>query len=232
MNRIRVTLMATLLAILAACATPPPQTPAPAAPPRDLLVELGDAEAAGDHDAMLSLARALLADPATDDALTLDLADLLAREGDTQGALAAYQGVADKEAAAPEPDWARLINLEGRMAEIAAAAGDTSTASVHTGRAVGLVTQHLGIDHPRLAPLLAFAKAKGLNMPAIAMVGGFATLQDMELALADSIERGRDTGAAMPSGRRLSPRVFGEEPDFDLVKVFYGTDRAPDPGEL
>ena len=98
MNRIRVTLMATLLAILAACATPPPEAPAP---PRDLLVELGDAEAAGDRDAMLSLASDLLADPATDDALTLDLADLLAREGETARALAAYQTVADTEAAAP-----------------------------------------------------------------------------------------------------------------------------------
>jgi esterase/lipase superfamily enzyme len=232
MKRIRVTVMATLLAILAACATPPPQTPAPAPPPRDLLVELGDAEAAGDHDAMLSLANELLADPATDEALTLDLADLLARQGDTQGALAAYQGVAKATEAAPEPDWARLINLEGRMAEIAAAAGDTGTASLHAGRAVGLVTRHLGFDHPRLAPLLAFAKANGLDMPSIAMAGGFATLDEMELALADSIERSRDTGAAMPSGRRLAPRVFGEEPDFDLIKVFYGTDRAADPGQL
>ena len=118
------------------------------------------------------------------------------------------------------------------MAEIAAAAGDMATATDHTGRAVGLVADHLGIDHPRMAPLLAFAKTNGLDMPAIAMAGGFATLEEMELALADSIERSRDTGAAMPAGRRVAPRVFGEEPDFDLVKVFYGTDREPDPGQV
>lgn len=232
MNRIRAAAMATLLGLLAACATPPRDAPGPPPPPRDLLVELGDAEAAGDRDAMLSLAAELMADPSTDTALQQDLADLMAREGDTAGALAAYQQLANTEAAAPEPDWARLINLEARMAEIAAAAGDMATATDHTGRAVGLVADHLGIDHPRMAPLLAFAKTNGLDMPAIAMAGGFATLEEMELALADSIERSRDTGAAMPAGRRVAPRVFGEEPDFDLVKVFYGTDRAPDPGQV
>lgn len=228
---IRAVAMATLLAVLAACATPPREPAAPLSPPRDLLVELGDAEAAGDRDAMLSLASELWADPSTDMELRQDLAELMAREGDTDGALAAYQDLADAEAAAPETDWARLIELEARMAEIAAAAGDTATATAHAGRAVALVADHLGVDHPRMAPLLAFAKANGLDLARIAMAGGFATIEEMELALADSIERARDTGAAMPAGRRLSPRVFGEEPDFDLVKVFYGTDRAPAPGE-
>jgi hypothetical protein len=232
MTRIRAVAMATLLAILAACATPPPEAPPQAQAPRDLLVELGDAEAAGDRDAMLRLAAELMAEPSTDMALQQDLADLMAREGNTAGALAAYEQLANAETAAPEPDWARLINLEARMAEIAAAAGDTSTATEHAGRAVGLVADHLGVDHPRMAPLLAFAKANGLDMTAIAMAGGFATLEEMELALRDAIERSRDTGAAMPAGRRLAPRVFGEEPDFDLVKVFYGTDRAPDPGQM
>jgi esterase/lipase superfamily enzyme len=234
MTRFCTIAMAMLLAILAACATPPPEAPPQAQPqpPRDLLVELGDAEAAGDREAMLSLAAEMMADPATDTALQQDLADLMAREGDTAGALAAYEQLANAEAAAPEPDWARLINLEARMAEIAVAAGDSATATGHAGRAVGLVADHLGVDHPRMAPLLAFAKANGLDLTAIAMAGGFATLEDMDLALADAIERSRDTGAALPAGRRLSPRVFGEEPDFDLVKVFYGTDRAADPGEM
>ena len=86
MTRIRAVAMATLLAILAACATPPPEAPPQVQPPRDLLVELGDAEAVGDRDAMLTLAAELMADPSTDMALQQDLADLMAREGDTAGA--------------------------------------------------------------------------------------------------------------------------------------------------
>ena len=228
MIRIRAAAMAVLLAGLAACATPSaPETPA--APPRDLLVELGNAEAAGDTAAMLSLARELWADPATDMALRQDLAELMAREGDTDGALAAYQDLADAETVMPETDWSRLINLEARMAEIAAAAGDTATATAHTGHAVALVARHLGADHPRMAPLLAFARAEELDMAMIADAAGFASVEEIETALADSVARGRETGAALPAGRRVGPsdRIMGEEPDFDLIKVFYGTDRAP-----
>ncbi|HAE25760.1 MAG TPA: hypothetical protein DCG58_01250, partial [Hyphomonas adhaerens] len=101
MNRIRAAAMATLLGLLAACATPPRDAPGPPPPPRDLLVELGDAEAAGDRDAMLSLAAELMAESSTDMALQQDLADLMAREGDTAGALTAYQQLANVEAAAP-----------------------------------------------------------------------------------------------------------------------------------
>ncbi len=237
MIRIRAAAMAVLLAGLAACATPSapdaaplaPAAPATPAPPRDLLVELGNAEAAGDRDAMLSLAHEMLADPATDDALRLDLADLLARNGDTGGALAAYQAVADAEAAAPETDWSRLINLEARMAEIAVAAGDKATATAHTGHAVALVRAHLGADHPRMAPLLALAEAEALDMAMIADAGGFASEDALRTALADSVVRSRETGAALPASRRTGPadRIMGEEPDFDLIKVFYGTDRAP-----
>jgi hypothetical protein len=97
MTRIRAVAMATLLAILAACATPPPEAPPQAQAPRDLLVELGDAEAAGDRDAMLRLAAELMAEPSTDMALQQDLADLMAREGNTAGALAAYEQLANAE---------------------------------------------------------------------------------------------------------------------------------------
>ena len=135
MIRIRTTAIALLLAVLAACASPPKQdAPLAAGPPRDLLVELGDAEAAHDRNAMLALAGELMADPATDDALKIDLAELMAREGEAQAALVAYQSVVDAEAANAAPDWSRLIDLEARMAEIAAGAGLTDLATLHAGR--------------------------------------------------------------------------------------------------
>ena len=231
MIRIRIAAMAALLAVFAACASPPaPDIPPRAAPPRDLLVELSDAEAAGDSTAMVSLGRALMADPATDEALRLDLADMMAREGETPEALSAYQAAVDAEMAAAAPDWSRLIGLQARMAEIAADGGLTELATAHAGQAVALVAGHLGPDHPRMAPLLAFARANGLDMARIAMAGGFPSEAEADTALADSVERGRDSSAVLPSGvRPPAPRTVGEEPDFDLVKVFYGTDRAPAP---
>ena len=231
MIRIRTAAMAALLAVFTACASPPaPQ--APPAAPRDLLVELSEAEAAGDTDAMISLAHEMMADPSSDEALKLDLADLMADLGDAQTALATYQAAADVEAAREAPDWSRLIDLEARMAEIAAGAGLTDTASAHAGRAVYLVTTHLGVDHPRMAPLLAFAKANGLDMAMVAKTGGLESEDEAETALADSVDRARESGAAISVPRRPpSPRLMGEEPDFDLVKVFYGTDRAPAPAK-
>ena len=229
MIRIRTAAMAFLVAVLAACASPPRQdsAPAPAAAPRDLLVELSDADLAGDTATMLAIAREMLDAPATDEALRLDLADMMAANGDAPTALTTYQAAVDVEAANASPDFSRLIDLESRMAEIAADAGLTELASAHSGRAVSLVARHLGTDHPRMAPLLAFAKANGLDMELVAAAGGFASVEEAELALADSIERGREAGAALQVSRAPpAPRVMGEEPDFDLVKVFYGTDRA------
>jgi len=232
MFRIRTAILASFLAIVAACASPakPEAETPPVAAPRDLLVELGDAEAAGDTGTMMALARELMADPATDEPLKLDLADLMAEHDDAPTALAAYQAAVDTESAGSEPDWSRLIDLESRMVEIAAGAGLPELASAHAGRAVSLVATHLGKDHPRMAPLLAFAKANGLDMAMVAEAGGFDSVEAAEYALADSVDRARDTGAAMPAGRSLpSPRTMGAEPDFDLIKVFYGTDRAPAP---
>lgn len=227
MIRIRIGVVAMLVATFAACASPPHKDMAPA-PPRDLLVELGDAEATGDTAGMLTIAQEMMADPATDEALKLDLADLMARLGDPTAGLAIYQAATDAEAAREAPDWSRLIDLESRMAEIAINAGLTELASTHTGRAVSLVSNHLGADHPRMAPLLAFAKANGLDMAMIAAAGGFASEADVDVALADSIERGRETATVDVARRPPAPRIMGAEPDFDLVKVFYGTDRAPE----
>lgn len=232
MFRIRTAILASFVAILAACASPAkPEAETPvAAAPRDLLVELGDAEASGDTATMMALARQLMADPATETALKLDLADLMAEHDDAPTALAAYQAAVDAESAGSDPDWSRLIDLEARMVEIAAGAGLPELASAHAGRAVSLVATHLGKGHPRMAPLLAFAKANGLDMTMVAEAGGFASVEEADYALADSVDRARDTGAAMPAGRSLpSPRIMGAEPDFDLIKVFYGTDRAPAP---
>ena len=129
MIRIRTAALAVLLSCFAACATPPETPPAIAppapaaeaepAPPRDLLVELGDAEAAGDTARQVELAHALMADPASDEALKFNLADLLAILGDPDTALATYQAAYDAEAALPSPDFTRLIDLEARMGEIA-----------------------------------------------------------------------------------------------------------------
>ena len=231
MFRIRTAVMALLLAALAACASPHRHEAAPGpAQPRDLLVELGDAEAASDRATMLSIARAMLADPGIDEELRLDLAELMARQDDAATALATYRAVVEAEKTKPVPDWSRLIDLEARMAEIAVDAGMMDLASAHAGQAVGLVTSHLGRSHPRLAPLLAFARANGLDMAMVADAGGFASPEAAELALAESVERARDTGTALPTGRRVpSARATAEEPDFDLIKVFYGTDRAPAP---
>lgn len=226
MIRIRTAAMAVLLACFAACATPPKS------PPRDLLVELSNAEVAGDTASMLSLARLVMAAPTSDEPLKLDLADLMAAHGDAPAALRTYQAAADAEAAQASPDFSRLIDLESRMAEIAVGAGLMDEATAHTGRAVALVAEHLGIDHPRMAPLLAFAKANGLDMAMVAQLGGLPSEADAEIALADSVERGRQTAEAVPAtGRVVTPRAMGEEPDFDLVKVFYGTDRAPAPAK-
>ncbi|MEZ5955399.1 MAG: alpha/beta hydrolase [Hyphomonas sp.] len=241
MIRIRTAALAVLLSCFAACATPPETPPAIAppapaaeaepAPPRDLLVELGDAEAAGDTARQVELAHALMADPASDEALKLNLADLLAILGDPDTALATYQAAYDAEAALPSPDFTRLIDLEARMGEIAIDAGRKDAATFHTGRAVALVNDHLGADHPRMAPLLAFAKANDLDLGQIARAGGLYTAEEADSVLRDSVDRARsdeEFAAAAAPGEPMV-RELGEEADFDLVRVFYGTDRAPAP---
>ncbi|MCA8902615.1 MAG: alpha/beta hydrolase [Hyphomonas sp.] len=243
MIRFRIGILAIAVAGFAACASPPkappPAAPAPELvpeavpepePPRDLLVELSAAEVLGDTDEMASLARELAADPETDEALMMDLAEMMASIGETDFALSAYQDAAEAEAAQDEPDFSRLIDLEARMAEIAAEADMADEAVLHAGRAVGLVNDHLGADHPRMAPLLAFVKAYELDLDAVAAAGGLYEAEEAEAVLAESVDRARMDETVLPSSRGTpAPRIGGEEPPFDIVKVFYGTDRKPAP---
>ncbi|MEZ5998598.1 MAG: alpha/beta hydrolase [Hyphomonas sp.] len=235
MGKLRIAAVAALVAVFSACASPP--KPAPAAPvapeaappeaPRDLLVELSDAELAGDTAAMQSLAQELLDDPASDEALKLNLADLLADLGDADTALATYQAAYDAEAALAEPDFSRLIDLEARMGEIALAAGHKDAAALYTGNAIALVNDHLGFDHPRMAPLLAFAKANDLDLSVVAETGGLYDAEEAEIVFGEAVDRARSDEEVVPESALADRELGAGEADFDLVKVFYGTDRAP-----
>ncbi|MEH6693438.1 MAG: alpha/beta hydrolase [Hyphomonas sp.] len=200
-----------LFGLLAACASKPEP---------DRLVLLGDAQAAGDMAEQVTQARALLADPSVSGDLRADLGDILAEAGQTEAALVAYRQVLTEASAANPPDYAYQIDLRARMADIALAAGDKPRAAEELSAAIRQVRIHLGADHPRLAPLLAFAIENDLDTARIAELTGLT----VDSALADSVERGRERAFAAASSRS---RALGPEPDFDLVRVFFGTNRAP-----
>tara|TARA_R110002020_G_scaffold83397_1_gene206684 strand:- start:95865 stop:97652 length:1788 start_codon:yes stop_codon:yes gene_type:complete len=200
-----------LFGLMAACASKPEP---------DRLVLLGDAQAAGDMAEQVAQARALLADPSVTGDLRADLGDILAEAGQTEAALVAYRQVLTEASAATPPDYAYQIDLRARMAEIALAAGDKPRAAEELSAAIRQVRIHLGADHPRLAPLLAFAVENDLDTARIAELTGLT----VDTALADSVERARERPFAAASSRS---RALGPEPDFDLVRVFFGTNRAP-----
>ncbi|WP_340694080.1 hypothetical protein, partial [Hyphomonas sp.] len=201
-------LLAGAFVLLAACASKPEP---------DRLVLLGDAQAAGDTVQEISLARALLADPDVKGDLRTDLGDILAEAGQTEAALSAYHRVLTAASAETPPNYARQIDLRARMAEIALDAGDTARATEEIASAARLVRVHLGTDHPRLAPLLAFAVENGLDTARIAQVTGL----QVNAALIQSVERARERPVAVASSTEVTRG--GVEPDFDLVRVFFGT---------
>ena len=210
-------LLAGSFVLLAACASKPGP---------DRLVLLGDAQAAGDTAQEIALARDLLADPAVTGDLRTDLGDILAEAGQTEAALSAYHRVLTAASAETPPNYAYQIDLRARMAEIALDAGDTARATEEIASAARLVRVHLGTDHPRLAPLLAFAVENGLDTARIADVTGL----QVNAALVQSVERARERPVAVASST-IGTRG-GVEPDFDLVRVFFGTNRAPQGGKL
>ena len=210
-------LLAGAFVLLAACASRPEP---------DRLVLLGDAQAAGDTVQEVALARALLADPDVKGDLRTDLGDILAEAGQTEAALSAYHRVLTAASAETPPNYAYQIDLRARMADIALDAGDTARATEEIASAARLVRVHLGTDHPRLAPLLAFAVENGLDTARIADVTGL----QVNAALIQSVERARERPVAVASST-IGTRG-GVEPDFDLVRVFFGTNRAPQGGKL
>ena len=206
-----------LFLLLAACASKPEP---------DRLVLLGDAQAEGNVEQEVALARALLADPGVKGDLRTDLADILADAGQTEAALSAYHRVLTAASAETPPNFAYQIDLRARMAEIALDAGDTARATEEIGAAARLARIHLGSDHPRLAPLLAFATENGLDTARVAEITGLP----VDATLAGSVERARERPVAVASAQ--AGAVGGVEPDFDLVRVFFGTNRAPQAGKL
>ena len=210
-------LLAGAFVLLAACASRPEP---------DRLVLLGDAQAAGDTVQEVALARALLADPDVKGDLRTDLGDILAEAGQTEAALSAYHRVLTAASAETPPNYAYQIDLRARMADIALNAGDTARATEEIASAARLVRVHLGTDHPRLAPLLAFAVENGLDTARIANVTGL----QVNAALIQSVERARERPVAVASS--TDGTRGGVEPDFDLVRVFFGTNRAPQGGKL
>ena len=209
--------VAGLLVLLAACASKPEP---------DRLVLLGDAQAEGNVEQEVALARALLADPDVKGDLRTDLADILAEAGQTEAALSAYHRVLTAASAETPPNYAYQIDLRARMADIALDAGDTARATEEIGAAARLARIHLGSDHPRLAPLLAYATENGLDTARVAEITGLP----VEATLAGSVERARERPVGVASAPTRS--LGGVEPDFDLVRVFFGTNRAPQGGKL
>ncbi|KCZ91879.1 alpha/beta hydrolase [Hyphomonas johnsonii] len=207
---IRLALSGLLLAVAACASGPEP----------DRLVLLGDAQAAGDRVEEVAQARALLADPAVTGDLRTDLGDILASAGQTEAALVAYRQVLTEASSQSPPDYAYQIDLRARMAEIALDAGDKARAADEIGAAARLARVHLGADHPRLAPLLAFAVENDLDTGRIAEIVGLP----VGVMLKDSINRSRES---VVSASSVPTRALGVEPDFDLVRVFFGTNRAP-----
>lgn len=197
-------------------------------PDRDLLVELGDAQANGDLDAARRIAvEILIISPIDDPATRLDVADFLAEAGEPLSALPEYERQADALAAQDPVDTARLIDMKARMADLAATAGDPARATRYIGEAVGLVYVHLGDDHPRLAPLLAFARDQELDFAEIAEIAGIAGgAEALEQLFEFSIARAEASSAPLATRRTVGPRTIQREPDFDLVTVYYGTNRA------
>lgn len=208
---------ASLFILLAGCASKPEP---------DRLVLLGDAQAEGNLEQQVALSRALLADPEVKGDLRTDLADILAAAGQTEAALSAYHRVLSAASAETPPNFAYQIDLRARMAAIALDAGDTARATEEIGAAARLARIHLGSDHPRLAPLLAFAIENDLDTDRVAEITGLP----VDATLANSVERARERPVAVASAQAGS--VGGVEPDFDLVRVFFGTNRAPQPGKL
>lgn len=204
----------------------------------DPLVELGDAEAAGDSGEVLRLTRSLLADPAALEAaspdataeLRRDLAEVLAREGRAAEAIAAYdQVLADHFATAPD-DFATEIELRARLAELALESDDKSRATSEVAIAARLVRTHLGNLHPRLAPLLGFAIDAELDTARIAEESGLtADGVTVAEALDLSALQGERSTQVTTSGTRSLGEAPADDANFDLVKVFYGTSRAPKP---
>lgn len=227
MGRARHLLTGLMLLTLAACAGGPAPAPAPQSPPRDYLVELGDAEAVGNTDAAMTIAREYLSDPARGEAdARRDVAEFLAEHGAPLAALEELTRQADALAAEDPVNHAALIDLKARMAELAVDANDNDRAAREVGGALYLVRTHLGADHPRLAPLLGFARTHNLDMAILADLSG---IDDLDQILAKSIARARESDVGAPTARSMRRLDLPfQEPDFDLVKVFYGTNRAPE----
>lgn len=207
------------------------------AAPIDPLVELGDAEAAGDSAKVISLSRALLRDNTAlqaanagfDGDLRIDLAEALIAQGALADALAGYDAaLAAHNAKAPD-DFVTEIDLRTRIAELAIDLGNKPRAEDEISEAVKRVRTHLGDLHSRLSPLLSLAIEAELDTVRIADASGLTAknltvAQALEMSSSDKIITAR---SAPKRTRSLGTSRPKDGASFDLVKVFYATSRAP-----
>ena len=203
------------------------------AAPLDPLVELGDAEAAGDRARVISLSHGLLSDDAALQAanagfegdLRIDLAEALIAQGALTDALAGYDAALTAHKTKAPSDFVTEIDLRTRIAELAIDLGDKPRAEDEISTAVKLVRTHLGDFHSRLSPLLSLAIDAELNTARIAEASGLAA-KDLTVAQALEVSANPTLTIARKT-RTLGVSAAQDAATFDLVKVFYATSRAP-----